>query len=202
MFCIFGCWGPFGFGLCNNTSHKTSNPKKTLPKTYAICYMKQNTASMSPFCISIYLSFFRKGKRWGTGTHPQAPCISYGAAFGEKATTALSVGLACLLACMASEKLGTLLDLCMSSLRKNHANLLCIVPILSDDPRGVSVGLSLSLSSFFLRASGASQAHRPLKGPHCLGLSGEGNSRPLSLSLSLSHTILHGVSQGKQKNTT
>ena len=33
------------------------------------------------------------------------------------------------------EKLVTLLDLCVSSLRRGHANLLCIVPILSDDPR-------------------------------------------------------------------
>ena len=33
------------------------------------------------------------------------------------------------------EKLFTLLDLCVSSLRKGHANLLCIVPILTDDPR-------------------------------------------------------------------
>ena len=29
----------------------------------------------------------------------------------------------------------TLLDLCVSSLRRGHANLLCIVPILTDDPR-------------------------------------------------------------------
>ena len=28
-----------------------------------------------------------------------------------------------------------LLDLCVSSLRRGHANLLCIVPILTDDPR-------------------------------------------------------------------
>ncbi len=33
------------------------------------------------------------------------------------------------------KKLGTLLDLCVSSLRRGHANLLCIVPILTDDPR-------------------------------------------------------------------
>ena len=33
------------------------------------------------------------------------------------------------------EKFGTLLDLCVSSLRRGHANLLCIVPILTDDPR-------------------------------------------------------------------
>ena len=32
----------------------------------------------------------------------------------------------------------TLLDLCVSSLRRGHANLLCIVPILTDDPRRVS----------------------------------------------------------------
>ena len=35
------------------------------------------------------------------------------------------------------KKLFTLLDLCVSSLRRGHANLLCIVPILADDPRGV-----------------------------------------------------------------
>ena len=29
----------------------------------------------------------------------------------------------------------TLLDLCVSSLRRGHANLLCIVPIVTDDPR-------------------------------------------------------------------
>ena len=30
----------------------------------------------------------------------------------------------------------TLLDLSVSSLRRGHANLLCIVPILADDLRG------------------------------------------------------------------
>jgi hypothetical protein len=34
-----------------------------------------------------------------------------------------------------AKKFGTLLDLCVSSLRRGHANLLCIVPILTDDPR-------------------------------------------------------------------
>ena len=33
------------------------------------------------------------------------------------------------------QQLFTLLDLCVSSLRRGHANLLCIVPILTDDPR-------------------------------------------------------------------
>ena len=33
------------------------------------------------------------------------------------------------------QQLFTLLDLCVSSLRRGHANLLCIVPILPDDPR-------------------------------------------------------------------
>ena len=32
-------------------------------------------------------------------------------------------------------KMFTLLDLCVSSLRRGHANLLCIVQILTDDPR-------------------------------------------------------------------
>ena len=34
------------------------------------------------------------------------------------------------------KKLFTLLDLFVSSLRRGHANLLCIVPILTDDPEG------------------------------------------------------------------
>ena len=32
-------------------------------------------------------------------------------------------------------ELSTLLDLCVSSLRRGHANILCAVPILMDDPR-------------------------------------------------------------------
>ena len=38
------------------------------------------------------------------------------------------------------KKFGTLLDLCVSSLRRGHANLLYIVPILTDDPRRESIG--------------------------------------------------------------
>ena len=37
--------------------------------------------------------------------------------------------------CGRSKKSSTLLDLCVSSLRRGHANLLCIVPILTDVPR-------------------------------------------------------------------
>ena len=37
--------------------------------------------------------------------------------------------------CVSTKKMFTLLDLCVSSLRRGHANLLCIVPILTDDPR-------------------------------------------------------------------
>ncbi|GJT14086.1 hypothetical protein Tco_0861128 [Tanacetum coccineum] len=38
------------------------------------------------------------------------------------------------------KKFGPFLDLCVSSLRRGHANLLCIVPILSDVPEGTRVG--------------------------------------------------------------
>ena len=36
---------------------------------------------------------------------------------------------------LEGKKFCTLLDLCVSSLRRGHANLLCIVPILADVPR-------------------------------------------------------------------
>lgn len=44
----------------------------------------------------------------------------------------------------AGQKIDTLLDLCVSSLRRGHANLLCIVPILTDDPRRESNNVSRS----------------------------------------------------------
>ena len=40
--------------------------------------------------------------------------------------------------CFNFKELFTLLDLCVSSLRRGHAYLLCIVPMLTDDPRGES----------------------------------------------------------------
>jgi hypothetical protein len=44
-----------------------------------------------------------------------------------------------------NKKLDTLLDLCVSSLRRGHANLLCIVPILTDDPRRESENKALAI---------------------------------------------------------
>jgi Flp pilus assembly protein TadB len=43
------------------------------------------------------------------------------------------------------KKFGPFLDLCVSSLRRGHANLLCIVPILSDvseETEGVATELA------------------------------------------------------------
>ena len=39
-----------------------------------------------------------------------------------------------------TKKFGPFLDLCVSSLRRGHANLLCIVPILSDVSEETSFG--------------------------------------------------------------
>ena len=41
------------------------------------------------------------------------------------------------------KKFGPFLDLCVSSLRRGHANLLCIVPILSDVPEGTMLTAGL-----------------------------------------------------------
>ena len=40
---------------------------------------------------------------------------------------------------MAWQKMFTLLELCVSFLRRGHGNLLCVVPILTDDPRRESI---------------------------------------------------------------
>ena len=50
----------------------------------------------------------------------------------------------------------TLLDLCVSSLRRGHANLLCIVPILTDDPRRESMVCLWMLSLFSVSSALAS----------------------------------------------
>ena len=41
----------------------------------------------------------------------------------------------------------TLLDLCVSSLRRGHANFLCIAPILTDDPRRESLIVDTTLKA-------------------------------------------------------
>ena len=49
----------------------------------------------------------------------------------------------------SKKKCDTLLDLCVSSLRRGHANLLCIVPILTDDlRRGSNMGRFFERSQF------------------------------------------------------
>ena len=58
-------------------------------------------------------------------------------AYGHLLMNVLVSNIVCARIC---EKLFTLLDLCVSSLRRGHANLLCIVPILTDDPRRESIG--------------------------------------------------------------
>ena len=42
----------------------------------------------------------------------------------------------------------TLLDLCVSSLRRGHATLLCIVPILTDDPRRESISCTIFMIAY------------------------------------------------------
>ncbi len=51
----------------------------------------------------------------------------------------------------SKKKLVTLLDLCVSSLRRGHANLLCIVPILTDgNPEGNPIIIWRYSSSAYL----------------------------------------------------
>ena len=46
---------------------------------------------------------------------------------------------------VTGKNLEPFLDLCVSSLRRGHANLLCIVPILSDVPEGTMLAAALCL---------------------------------------------------------
>ena len=46
------------------------------------------------------------------------------------------------------QQLFALLDVCVSSLRRGHANLLCIAPILTDDPRREPLYLIMAVARF------------------------------------------------------
>ena len=48
------------------------------------------------------------------------------------------------------EQLFTLLDVCVSSLRRGHANILCIVPMLTDDPRRESREYDYIMSRYII----------------------------------------------------
>jgi hypothetical protein len=64
-----------------------------------------------------------------------------------------------LTACAEGKKFDTILDFCVSSLRRGHANLLCIVPILTDDLRRGSMRCVSScyyISVIFFRTAVAS----------------------------------------------
>ena len=83
------------------------------------------------------------------------------------------------------KKFGPFLDLCVSSLRRGHANLLCIVPILSDVPEGTkpmaSSAIDIALHYFFTFVCGT-----PFK--HSLSL------YHIKTSISCTFTIFFGIS--------
>ena len=54
----------------------------------------------------------------------------------------------------------TLLDVCVSSLRRGHANLLCIVPILTDGPQRESYHIQMSFSCLTNRTDTMNNYHR------------------------------------------
>ena len=67
-----------------------------------------------------------------TGENPDAEQNACGLFFFKKKEKTRSPA-------KVAKKFGPFLDLCVSSLRRGHANLLCIVPILSDVPEGTTL---------------------------------------------------------------
>ena len=84
------------------------------------------------------------------------------------------------------KKMFALLDLCVSSLCRGHANLLCIVPILTDDPRRES---GCKCFTSFLHCI----KFRICRTPHSLGaISGPNNDWSFCNSLLGLSNIFHG----------
>ena len=80
----------------------------------------------------------------------------------------------------------TLLALCVSSLRRGHANLLCIVPSLTDDPRRESIEAFVLFIVFF---SLFSRTRTQLAFITSFILLSQGHRGPLSSSFSISLSI-------------
>ena len=69
-----------------------------------------------------------------------APGLATGYTMGQGSLQAWHQQTTVALAGGRTKNLVTLLDLCVSSLRRGHANLLCAVPILTDCPLEESSG--------------------------------------------------------------
>ena len=85
------------------------------------------------------------------------------------------------------QKIDTLLDLCVSSLRRGHANLLCIVPILTDDLRRESKSKSAQNGTWSSTAHQASEMCEPVS----LNVGADQQVRVLSKSYSIEQMPLH-----------
>ena len=72
----------------------------------------------------------------------------------------------------------TLLDLCVSSLRRGHANLLCIVPMLTDDPRRESENYKFATSELAARTSRSANGVGMITYTHAHEIMGEETAKP------------------------
>ena len=68
---------------------------------------------------------------------------------------------------------------CVSSLRRGHANLLCIVPILTDDPRRES---KIYVPGQMLRIATAAYLRRPPRSPHFVVYTYKHDTNKLSIN--------------------
>ena len=100
-------------------------PQRLCIYIYIYIYIQPHT------CIYIYT--YRETER----DREREICASGGGAEAacRRGTLPLPGGARCGALSHAFHQLSTLLDLCVSSLRRGHANLLRIVPSLTDDPR-------------------------------------------------------------------
>ena len=98
-----------------------------------------NSYSNPPFILGQIVCSFRFGQInlfWGKYIGPVANIVVRGTNIFAKERENVCSATLTKTGYRWTKKLCTLLDLCVSSLRRGHANLLCIVPILTDDPRG------------------------------------------------------------------
>jgi len=86
-----------------------------------------------PLSSGCPFGFWLRGDRpWSPGCFPQVSPQPLPTKHSANRVYLFSLSI-CFLPC--KKKFSTLPDLCVSSLRRGHANLLCIIPILTDDPR-------------------------------------------------------------------
>ena len=124
----------FSLGLSMSKALGVSKREASLPTVYAAAWpFMMNSERQTPFLVFCLVSLLLLVSR--NLANIQFQILSSSSAWAWYTHFLDPLSATCYVTFIVVINLFTLLDVCVSSLRRGHANLLCIVPMSRDDPR-------------------------------------------------------------------